>query len=334
MRHIRRDPVTGRHVLICTERAQRPNATLRFSNEFDLDRDECPFCAGREHLTTPPIAIYSDELADESAEAWRVRVIPNMFPVLRVEETLEYTGHGMYDRISGVGAHEVIVETPKHGETFGNMSTRHIRTVLRAWSQRIFDLRRDIRIKHITLFKNHGLAAGATLSHSHSQLIGLPFVPHRMQEMLAGAERHHQQHERCVYCDMVHHEVSEGERLVHHTENFVVLCPYASAVPFETWIIPRQHISHFDGIDAGWLHDLAHVISSVIRRVDIALEKPAFNLVLESAPVSLGPLPHFHWHLRILPRITGYAGFEWASGCMINFTPPEEAAQFLHRIDP
>lgn len=264
-----------------------------------------------------------------SAAEWTLRVVPNKFPALRVEGQLDRQGNGLYDKISGVGAHEVIIESPDHLSTLSTVPEKRVEDLFWAFRDRIIDLRRDVRLRYVLLFKNHGERAGATLEHTHSQIIALPVVPKRVQEEIDGAKRHFDYKERCVFCDIVHQEHNDVDRIVLETDHFIAFAPYASRFPFETWIIPRAHASHFDTIAPTAMQNLASVLQRVLRRMDKTLEQPPYNFVLHTAPVQETSMPHYHWHIELIPKLTRVAGFEWGSGFYINPTPPEEAARFL-----
>jgi UDPglucose--hexose-1-phosphate uridylyltransferase len=260
---------------------------------------------------------------------WQIRVMPNKYPVLEIHGDLNREGEGLFDKMEGIGAHEVIVETPDHTKSLGELTEKEVEDVLRAFRDRINDLKRDVRLRYILLFKNHGAAAGATLDHSHSQLIALPVVPKRVIEELEGAKRYYDFKERCVFCDIIHQERRDQVRVVSESERFMVLEPYAPRFPFETWILPRQHSSHFETADQALLQDLSWVLRSTLRKIDKVLERPPYNFVLHTAPVQESAIVHYHWHLELMPKLTKVAGFEWGTGFYINPTPPEESAQFL-----
>jgi UDPglucose--hexose-1-phosphate uridylyltransferase len=209
------------------------------------------------------------------------------------------------------------------------MPDKRIEDLFWAFRDRVVDLRRDVRLRYLLLCKNHGEAAGAMLEHSHSQLIALPVVPKRVQEELDGARRHFEYKERCIYCDILAQENESLVRVIHDSEHFAVVSPYAARFPFETWIIPKAHNSHAENMTHAEIHDLAPVLKNLLRRFDVALERPAYNMMLHTAPVQDQPLAHYHWRLELIPKLTQVAGFEWGTGFYINPTPPEEAAKFL-----
>jgi UDPglucose--hexose-1-phosphate uridylyltransferase len=248
---------------------------------------------------------------------------------LGIEGDLNRQGEGMYDKMNGIGAHEVIIESPQHSTTLGEMPEHQIEEVLWAFKDRVSDLKKDGRFRYIILFKNHGEAAGASLEHPHSQLIALPVIPKRVKELTDGAKLFYEMKERCIFCDIIRQESTAGIRLVMETERFTVLEPYAPRFPFETWILPKRHGSHYEDSDAPTLKDLAWVLRSTMRKIEKVLEQPAYNFVIHSAPVQEASLPYYHWHLEIIPKLTKVAGFEWGTGFYINPTPPEESARFL-----
>lgn len=327
MPELRKDPVTGRWVIIATERARRPMDFHREPVKIQGAR-LCPFCPGQE-LKTPPEVLSFRDTGGVNAPGWRVRVVPNKFPALRVEGQLDREGEGLYDKMNGIGAHEVIVESPVHESTLAELQEKNVEEVFWAFRERILDLRKDRRLRYILIFKNHGELAGASLEHTHSQLIALPVVPKRVQEELDGAKRHFDYRERCVFCDIVKHEARDMRRVVLETEHFLAITPYASRFAFETWIVPRRHESHFENAESSVMRNLAWVVRAAVRKMDRVLEWPAYNMVMHSSPVQEGPLEHYHWHIELIPKISKVAGFEWGTGFYINPTPPEEAADFL-----
>lgn len=324
---MRKDPITGRWVIIATDRAKRPDDFIREPVPPPSSR-VCPFDYGNEHKTPPEILAYRTA-GGRDQEGWRVRVVPNKFPVLGIEGDLKRQGEGMYDKMSGIGANEVIIETPDHKATLGDLTDKQIEEVMWAFKERIIDLKKDYRFRYILLFRNYGEGAGASLEHPHSQLIALPVVPKRVQEEVDGARQYYSFKERCIFCDIILEERRAGTRLVTETELFAVIEPYAARFPFETWILPRRHSSHFEDTDAGTLAELGRMLRNTIRKIEKVLERPAYNFMLHTAPLQEPPLAYYHWHMEIIPRLTKVAGFEWGSGFYINPTPPEESARFL-----
>lgn len=318
-------------VIISSDRARRPN-------EFRIERpaligDECcPFCTGHEELTPPEVFAFRQPGTRANGPGWDLRVVPNKFPALQVEGNLDREGDGMFDRMNGIGAHEVIIENPDHAKTLSTMSDGEVERVLWAFRERMVDLKRDSRFRYILIFKNHGAAAGATLAHSHSQLIALPVVPTFVRDELDGARRHYAEKERCVFCDVIRQELSVARRIVQENADIVALSPYAPRFPFETWLLPRHHGARFEDAPRPVFENMARMLRSVLQRVDKVLERPAYNLVLHSAPFTESVTDYYHWHIEILPRLTRNAGFEWGTGFYINPTSPEEATQVLRAV--
>jgi UDPglucose--hexose-1-phosphate uridylyltransferase len=330
MPDLRKDPIVNRWVIIATERAQRPHS-------FKVERDEprpglCPFCPGNEDKTPREVLAYRPQGSAPNTQGWSLRVVPNKFPALRVEGSLDRAGEGVYDRMQGIGAHEVIIETPDHARSLAELSEAELEPVFWAFRDRIIDLKKDSRFRYIMIFKNHGRSAGASLDHTHSQLIALPVVPKTVAEEMAGAKAYYDYKERCVFCDIVRQELAERRRVVYENASFVVIEPYAPKFPFETWILPKTHDSSFEDVRRSEYAELANAMHTTLRRLNIALESPPYNFMLHNQPLHEPESLSYHWHIEIMPKLSTVAGFEWGSGFYINPTSPEEAAAFLREI--
>jgi UDPglucose--hexose-1-phosphate uridylyltransferase len=260
-------------------------------------------------------------------------VVPNKFPALEIEGDLNKRGDGMYDMMRGVGAHEVIIESPEHVVSTADLSEEGLREVLWVYRDRLVDLKRDPRLVYGMLFKNVGSAAGASLEHTHSQLIVTPIVPISVQEEMTGSLEFYNYRGRCVFCDMIQQELATEKRIVLDTPGFSAFTPFASRFPFETWILPKPHSSHYENIQRHAAEELACVMKQVIGKIEIALDRPAYNYIVHTAPFDAPELGHYHWHIEIIPRLTKTAGFEWGTGFYINPVPPEEAAAFLREVE-
>jgi UDPglucose--hexose-1-phosphate uridylyltransferase len=327
MPELRKDPVMGRWVIIATERSKRPHD---FQHAQERRRGgPCVFCAGREEETPAEVLAYRNNGSSRDSAGWSVRVVPNKFPALRIEGELGRRGEGLYDVMNGLGAHEVIVETPDHAADLADLSESQVEEVLWAYHDRILDLRKDRRFRFILIFKNHGIDAGASLEHAHSQLIALPIVPLNVAEELQGAKEYYQYKERCVFCDIVRQELETGARLVAENEDFVTLCPFAPRFPFEMWILPKQHGAAFENATKHEYQHLARALRDALRRLNRVLGTPPFNFMVHSLPLHDADNGYYHWHIEIMPKLTTVAGFEWGTGFYINPTPPEEAARAL-----
>jgi UDPglucose--hexose-1-phosphate uridylyltransferase len=327
MPELRKDPVVGRWVIISTERARRPSDFA--GQPVTPAGGPCVFCEGHEAGTPPEILAGRPGGAAPNGPGWTWRVVPNRFPALRIEGELEPAGDGVFDRMNGVGAHEVVIETPEHGASFATLSTDALADVLRAYRERLADLKKDPRFQYVLIFKNHGESAGASLEHPHSQLIATPIIPVMVAEELAGAARYWELKERCVWCDVLRQEARGGRRVVLEVDGFVALAPFAPRFPFETWVLPARHRAAFEESDPAELRALATLLGEFFRRMGRVLGDPPFNFMLHTAPLRAPELPSFHWHLEIIPKLTRVAGFEWGSGFFINPVPPEDAAEAL-----
>jgi UDPglucose--hexose-1-phosphate uridylyltransferase len=327
---LRKDPIVGRWVIISNDRAKRPTDFIR--EPVVKKSGFCPFCAGNENKTPSEVLAYRPNGAGRDNEGWTVRVVPNKFPALGIEGSLSRQAEGMFDKMNGIGAHELVIETPEHGVTLADLSEKRIEDVLWAFRDRILDLKKDKRFKYILIFKNHGAAAGATLEHSHGQLIALPIVPKHVLEEMEGAKQYFVYKERCVFCDIVRQETEAGLRVISENENFLTLAPYAPRFPFETWIIPRRHESAFENSSSQVYEALAKSLKNLLTRADQVLDSPSYNLVIHTAPVQEPALDYYHWHIEFMPRLTKTAGFEWGTGFYQNPTPPEEAAKYLREV--
>jgi UDPglucose--hexose-1-phosphate uridylyltransferase len=334
MPELRKDPVTGRWVIISTERAKRPS-DFQFSVE-EKGKVPCPFCGGHEN-ETPPEVFAMRVKGEPDTPGWDVRVIPNMYPALRVEGDLGREGVGMCDMMNGVGAHEVIVETPEHAKELSDLDVGGIKKVLVAYKERIEDLEKDTRLKYVLIFKNKGKDAGASLQHSHSQLIATPITPKRVKEELQGAKEYYEYKRRCVFCDYMKQETKLfRDRLIRENEDFVALAPFASCFPFEVWILPKRHSPDFVSMSDREMEGFAVMLKEILNKIRRVLNDPPFNYVLHMAPFRRPKAGYwgtidedYHWHLEITPRITKLAGFELGSDFYINPTSPEVAAELL-----
>jgi UDPglucose--hexose-1-phosphate uridylyltransferase len=328
---LRKDPIVGRWVIISTDRAKRPTDFAR--EAVKLKGGFCPFCYGNESKTPPEIQAYrpsqNGAQPQRDTPGWTVRVVPNKFPALGIEGNLNRQAEGMFDKMNGIGAHEVIIENNDHNATFSKLPPKKIEDVLWTFRDRILDLRKDRRFKYILIFKNHGDSAGASLEHAHSQLIALPIVPIYVAEEIEGAKQYYIYKERCVFCDIVQQESEAAVRVVAENDDFLTLAPYAPRFPFETWILPKEHESAFENSSSRMFENLAKAIRVLLNKADQVLDSPAYNLVIHSSPTQDPVNDHYHWHIEYVPKLTRTGGFEWGTGFYINPTPPEEAARFL-----
>lgn len=332
MPEFRRDPVIGRWVIISTDRGKRPSS---FGNIPKQEEPRmCPFCPGNESSTPPEVLAFRENGTQPNKPGWFLRVISNKYPALRIEGSLNREPKGLYDKMNGVGAHEVIIETNNHYKDLADLSIEEIKNVLWAFRERSLDLQRDRRFKYVLIFKNHGEAAGASLEHTHSQLIATPIVPRRVQEEIDGARKYYEFKERCIFCDIIRQELNDKERIINDYGDFIAFSPFASRFPFETWLLPKQHSAQLTDLATENYIYLAEALKDVLNRLRMALNNPPFNFIIHTAPIGGEHDDVYHWHIEIIPKLTKMAGFEWGSGFYINPTCPEDAASFMREIDP
>ncbi|MBI5155369.1 galactose-1-phosphate uridylyltransferase [Candidatus Poribacteria bacterium] len=332
MPELRKDPVTGRWVIISAERAKRPAKLVRPVPTNKIDAFD-PFLPGGEDKTPGEVLAYRPPGSAANSPGWWLRVVPNKFPALETQGEIRRSGDGMYDLMNGIGQHEIVIETPDADIQLPDMDEEQVQEVIWAFRDRSVEMHKDSRFRYVLIFKNYGKEAGASIWHPHSQIIALPIVPKNVQEELEGARRYHDYKERCVYCDMSHQEIKDQRRIVMENDGFVAFCPYAPRFPFETWILPKPHEQFFSDVTKNGVIDLARILKGTLRKLKLALNDPAYNFIIHTTPDDEGPIPYYHWHIEILPALSRVAGFEWGSGFFINPVAPEEAAQILREAE-
>ncbi len=338
MPELRKDLITDRWVIIASERAKRPHDFSQSPSEPEAA--VCPFCPGNEGMT-PPELWASRASGGANQQGWRVRVIPNKFPALRIEGELNREADGLYDRMNGIGAHEIIIDTPEHDQAVEDQPVANIALALTACKERMLDLQRDERFRYILAFKNVGREAGASLRHSHYQLIATPVTPYRLKAKLVGARDYYGRKERSVFQDVLRQEQRDARRIVFENPGFVIFCPFAARFPFEVWVLPKRQAADFHGISSEESLLLAEALKITLGKLSRGLNKPQYNLIFQTAPSRAGHRrsgywdtidQDFRWHIEILPRLTYTAGFEWGTGFYINPMPPEDSAAFLREV--
>jgi UDPglucose--hexose-1-phosphate uridylyltransferase len=330
MNELRRDPVTGRWNIVFLDKVA--DVSDFKAEPHPKNAKDCPFCYGREGDTPLEIVAHRRHGAPNTP-GWTVRVVPNKYPALMIEGELVKEGDGVFDLMSGVGAHEVIVDTPDHMRDMADLSYPEMEEVVWAYLGRSIDLRRDKRFKYILVFKNYGKSAGATLEHPHSQLIALPIVPKVVQEEIDGAKRYYDYKDRCVFCDMLRQENLDKERIIYDGRYFTAFCPYVSRFSYEIWILPKKHQSDFANLERDCISCLARALRDCLARIKGLLGDPSYNFIIHSSPINGHEREDYHWHIEIMPKLAKIAGFEWGSGFYINPVPPEIAAKNLLSVN-
>jgi UDPglucose--hexose-1-phosphate uridylyltransferase len=330
MPELRKDPIHGMWVIISAERSRRPSDFM--PEERRAIGGFCPLCEGNEDRTPPEIIAFRGNGTPPNSPGWTLRVVPNKFPALRIEGQLAREGDGVYDKMNGIGAHEVVIETPQHSETLATLPPKAVENVLWAYRERMIDLRRDQRLRYVLVFKNHGIAAGASLEHSHSQIIALPIIPKRVSEEIEGSKNYFHYKDRCVFCDIIRQELQQRRRIINENRSFVSIAPFASRSPFETWILPKTHHPSFEHMESFDYEQAAQILSDTLQRMNQVLDNPPYNYVIHTSSFLEMDKEYYHWHFEIMPKLTKVAGFEWGTGFYINPTAPEEAAEYMREV--
>jgi UDPglucose--hexose-1-phosphate uridylyltransferase len=315
MSELRRDPILNRWVIISPERGARPRVFTPPLPSYEKGKEECPFCAEYDLLTpTEP----------------QVKVVPNKYPFLFSNIPLIKEGEGMYDKMSGFGYHEIIIESPKHDENFITMSHLEIKPILRVYKEKMKMYKELLKeeIRYVLIYKNYGYAAGAQISHPHSHIVALPIVPKSTQEETKGAQWYYNYKNRCIYCDIVREELRLKERLILENKNFVAFIPFAPRFSYEVWIVGIRHEPFYFNITDDEIDSLAKIISELFLRISRILGDPPYNLIMHNAFFGKEEIEvSYHWHIEIIPQLVKLAGFEWGSGFYITPIIPEEAAK-------
>lgn len=306
---LRRNPLTGEWILLAPERSRRPHAYIGATRSEDPG-ERCPFCPGNESDTPPEIwRLGHDTL-------WDLRLVPNKYPAVQKPGSVEPNASGL----SAVGFHEVLIETADHEPSV--FSSRRLGLILGAYVERLREHMARPEISCVTIFKNQGAAAGASIAHPHSQIIALPVVPQRLAQMSDVFRR-----DTCPLCTMVEEE-SRSSRLIASNRSFLLLAPFASRFPYEMWIVPAQHHPSLSEVEVPDLARLATIMHSALFGLDRRLGAAPLNWSIQNAPVEGGAVnPRFHWFLSLHPRLTGLGGFELGSGSYINIVEPEQVAE-------
>ncbi len=322
---LRKDPITRSWVAVGHAEGERKSS------------DPCPLCAGSR--VEKKIIL---ELPTTGAP--QVRVYPHFHPIYRIEGDPSRGAEGIFDRMDPIGAHEIIVESPEHSRTLGQLSDEEIGRVLEAYALRITDLKRDARFKYVVAFKNQGAPAGEEWPHPHSQVAATTFVPRRILYELRSAREWYRERERCVFCDIMRQETRQAKRIVDSVGDYYAFCPYASRVPFETWIIPKTHNHQFETVlPSENRRHLATLVGRTLRRLVQVTRN--YHMVLHTAPNTLqtkGELSDYwrtisgdyHWHIEILPIVETRSKSYSIKEVYFNATLPEQAAECLRQLDP
>lgn len=333
MNEFRHQPLYDEWVIIAPNRAKKP----MFSPLEELSKSiSSPFEMGNENKTPPEI--YSLRESPKIVSSWRTRVFANKFPLLALENPTIREKKGAYSIMGAFGAHEMVIDSPKGKKHFCEFTKTDLGYLLQTLRDRIYALYQDGRVKSISVYKNQGVKAGNTIPHTHSQIVALPFIAPKLHLQIETSRKHYNEHERCLMCDLISDEENEKDRVLFRNKSFIAFAPFAPRYAFEVWIAPIYHKSDFSQITKSEIEDLSSAIEWVLKRIDVALEKPDLNMLIYTAP----PLREhkdrnyfhhlerfFHWHLELVPRFSNSDGFELHTDCFINPIAPETYSAYL-----
>lgn len=338
---LRRGPITGVWVVMIKNGTPIDGLLDEWEKKRPLspeDPQNCPFCEGNEKETPPEIFAFREN-GRPDGPGWKVRVVPNKSPIFQIHGELDGKAVGMYDKLRGIGAHEIVIETPLHNKTLANMEDRDIINVLLTYRERVLDLKKDKRFRYILVYKNYGASVGASIRHSHSHIVATPVTPRRIKEELDGSQSYYKRKERCVFCDIIREEIKSDSRIILEDSHFLCFSPFASIYPFQVWIIPKAHEVFFELNERYNL--LAPMLREILGRISRGLNDPDYIFVIHTGPnleakrgrLYWQTLQHdFHWHIEIMPRVRTLTGFEIGAGFHLNPVPPEDAVKYLRGL--
>jgi UDPglucose--hexose-1-phosphate uridylyltransferase len=335
---LRKDYLLNRWVVIATERARRPIDLAKPRPEASKTA-VCPLCVGNETMTPPAVLLYQivdgkivqsqDPLAGERPKNWLVRTIPNLFPAFTPPQQVDDMMQIFRAENFGyaIGHHEVVIESPNHDEDPADAEVPQLELVINAYIDRFRELSAKPYVRYVSIFRNFGLEAGASLSHAHSQIIATPMVPTVIEEEQQAAATYRKVHGRCVFCDIIERELA-GPRLIFENSDFVVFAPYAPINPLEFWILPKKHAANIQNLTEGNVRAFAQILKASLKALKDTVNDPPYNYGIHQSIDDSG----YHWHLEVYPKLTTWAGFEKSTGVYINTVTPESTAESLRKV--
>jgi len=334
MPQMRKNPLTGKWVILAPERAHRPESHLPHYHPHVEHHSECHFCYGNEQITPSEVLVYGRKDDLPNTPGWELRVVLNKFPAVDMEKHFSVSCNNSMEFYSyAEGKSEVIIETPHHSKNMAHYSLKQLELVLNSYKERYIAISSEKHIKSVLIFKNQGKSAGASISHSHSQIIGLPVIPPLLEQEMLLSKKHYTEKNICIYCDMIALELKEKARIVFENDEFISFMPYAAKAPFETWILPKFHSDSFEKLTNSQITSLAEVWKVVLYKLHEGLDNAPYNYFIHTSPVHENTENYYHWHVEIIPRTTTPAGFELGTGIFINISTPEENAKILRGIE-
>lgn len=335
MSEYRTDALTGETVIIAANRSSRPLEYTSESPTVSAARLEanCPFCAGNESLTPPVLASYRETEPTNDDVNWQLRVVPNLYPAVETSpagssDTSERIDHNLFRSQAGEGSHEVVIESPRHVVSISELSEDEFHRTFLAYRDRL-QVHVNNGSKYAQVFKNVGPQAGASIQHTHSQIVAMPVVPDRIRRITERCVQHVQDHRQCLMCSLIRAELEDGRRVIAQSQNFVVYCPFASRLPYQVLISPKCHSAHFQSASSALLGEAAGLLRNVVIRLEELLNFPSYNYMIHTAPFDCYDDRYYHWHIEVFPRLNRLAGFEFGTDYYINPVAPEQAATQL-----
>jgi UDPglucose--hexose-1-phosphate uridylyltransferase len=330
----RRDPVCGRWAIVAPQRSLRPHNLegAEPRHRRNGERTPCPFCPGQEHDTPHEVLAYREPGSLPDGPGWQLRSVPNKFPAVTPGSTEPATAEsGLFQWMPAQGRAEVIIECPEHLADPTLLSAARLAQVFRAYRERIVSLAEDPSLGYASVLKNVGAEAGASLGHTHSQIIATPLIPESIAAELAASQNYITRTGRCLFCDLLQQELTLEKRLIARSHNFVAFSAYAPRYSYEFWVLPLQHSSRYETSSDAACLELSGLLQRVLRALDSVAGEPAYNWYIHTGPLRSAELSHYHWHLEVLPRTARPAGLEWGFGCFITAVSPEQAAHELRQ---
>ncbi len=337
---LRKDYLLNRWVVIATERSRRPSDFVTNANEQPQD-SICPLCVGNEHMTPPAVMLYFKENEEirkardhdgTRSKNWLVRVIPNLYPAFAPpDESIDIPGLiAGKNHTCAIGHHEVLVESPNHYDDPADAELSQLKLLVMAYIDRLKELSAESYVKYVSIFRNHGREAGASLSHAHSQIITTPFIPRIPAEEIEASRKFYQEHQKCFFCEIIQKE-TDSPRLVLDNSFFSVFTPYASVHPLEFWILPKKHSANLLTLSKAEISEFAKVLKTSLKALKDLVNDPPYNYGFHLS-IDRAAEQYYHWHLEVYPRLSTWAGFEKNTGVYINTVKPEISAAELRRI--
>lgn len=332
MPEFRKDIILDEWVIIASERAKRPEMfkeeKIKIENPPGM---VCPFDKGNENMTPPEILRLdiNGNVIENSNPDWQIRVVPNKFPALKPLAAPGSKLYGIYSIMDGFGLHEVIINSSQHISHLSNLSKSQIRLIVDVYARRLREIKKDPRIESLIIMLNQGKDAGASLEHTHSQIFALPINSPVLEKELRGTLRYYRRHKRCAVCEILVFEAKENKRVVFENSHFVIIHPFASRNPFETWIIPKKHYPNFENIEEEEIQSFAECLKILVDFFYNELSNPSFNYYIHTGPLHTKTDHHYHWHFELIPKLSIKAGFEIATGIDICITTPEDTVKFM-----